>query len=106
MWGADAAAFVADEEDDMVVVRTSGQLVLDELLRQADGAAAMLSAAVGRRLHDAAQAKVRFTAVPNSCICILQRSAGGCMTPRRPRCASQESPMPIHLPFGRQQAAA
>ena len=64
MWGADAAAFVADEEDDMVGVRTSGQLVLDELLRQADGAAAMLSSAVGRRLHDAAQAKVRFTGVP------------------------------------------
>ena len=88
MWGADAAAFVADEEDDMVGVRTSGQLVLDELLRQADGAAAMLSAAVGRRLQDAAQAKVRFTAVPDGCPSITQPSAGRCVMLRRPRCGS------------------
>ena len=81
VWGADAAAFVADEEDDMVSVRTSGQLVLDELLRQADGAAAMLSSAVSRRLQDAAQAKVRFPAVPCGCSSTLQPSAGGCAGP-------------------------
>ena len=88
MWGADAAAFVADEEDDMVGVRTSGQLVLDELLRQADGAAAMLSSAVGRRLQDAAQTKVHFTAVPHGCPSVTQSSAGSCIMLRRPRCGS------------------
>lgn len=54
----DASAFVADEEDDMVSVRTSGQLVLDELLRNADGAAGILAGAVRRRMDEAAQAKV------------------------------------------------
>jgi len=49
---------VADEENDMVSVRTSGQLVLDELLRQADGAAGILATAVRRRLDEAAHAKV------------------------------------------------
>ena len=58
LWDSDVSAFVADEEDDMVSVRTSGQLVLDELLRQADGAAGILAGAVRRRLDEAAQAKV------------------------------------------------
>lgn len=58
LWDTDANAFVADEEDDMVSVRTSGQLVLDELLRQADGAAGILAGAVHRRLDEAAHAKV------------------------------------------------
>ena len=56
----DANAFVADEEDDMVSVRTSEQLVLDELLRNADGAAGVLAGAVRRRMDEAAQAKVHF----------------------------------------------
>ena len=58
LWDQDANAFVSDEEADMVSVRTSGQLVLDELLRQADGAAGMLAGAVRRRLDEAAYAKV------------------------------------------------
>ena len=59
VWDADAGAFVGDEEDDMVSVRTSGQLVLDELLRTAEGAAGSLAGAVRRRMEEAAQAKVR-----------------------------------------------
>ncbi len=59
LWDSDANAFVADEENDMMSVRTSGQLVLDELLQQADGAAGMLAGAVRRRLDEAAHAKVR-----------------------------------------------
>lgn len=42
----------------MVSVRTSGQLVLDELLRVADRAAGSLAGAVRRRMDEAAQAKV------------------------------------------------
>ncbi len=42
----------------MVSVRTSGQLVLDELLHFADGAAGSLAGAVRRRMDEAAQAKV------------------------------------------------
>ena len=42
----------------MVSVRTSGQLVLDELLRNADGAAGILAGAVRRRMDEAARAKV------------------------------------------------
>ena len=42
----------------MVSVRTSGQLVLDELLHVADGAAGSLAGAVRRRMDEAAQAKV------------------------------------------------
>ena len=106
VWGADAAAFVADEEDDMASVRTSGQLVLDELLRQADGAARMLSSTVGRRLQDAAQAKVRPAAVSRGCPSALQPAASGCMTPHRPRCASQKCPMAARFLFSRQPAPA
>lgn len=86
LWGADAGAFVADEEDDMVSVRTSGQLVLDELLQAADGAAGILSSAVGRRLEEAAHLKVlstkcdliilRSECVPSASSCSMRSSAG------------------------------
>ena len=39
-------------------MRTSGQLVLDELMSGADGAAGLLARAVRRRLEDAAAARV------------------------------------------------
>lgn len=57
-WESDVNVYVADEEDDMFSVRTSGELVLEELLRNADGAAGIFAAAVRRRLDEAAAAKV------------------------------------------------
>ena len=57
-WAEDPNVFVADEEDDMFSVRTSGELVLEEVVRQADGAAGILAGAVRRRMDEAAAAQV------------------------------------------------
>lgn len=57
-WAEDPNVYVADEEDDIFSVRTSGELVLEEILRQADGAARTLAGAVRRRLDEAAAAQV------------------------------------------------
>lgn len=66
-WAEDPNVYVADEEDDIFSVRTSGELVLEEVLRQADGAAGMLAGAVRRRLDEAAAAQVHHhTAAPCS----------------------------------------
>ncbi|BDA48104.1 Importin-9 [Coccomyxa sp. Obi] len=56
-WAEDPNVYVADEEDDMFSVRTSGELVLEEVLRQADGAAGILAGAVRRRMDEAAAAQ-------------------------------------------------
>lgn len=58
-WAEDPNVYVADEDDDVFSVRTSGELVLEELLRAADGAAGVLAAAVRRRMDEAAAAQVR-----------------------------------------------
>ncbi len=57
-WAEDPNVYVADEEDDMFSVRTSGELVLEEVLRQVDGAAGILAGAVRRRMDEAAAAQV------------------------------------------------
>jgi hypothetical protein len=70
-WEGDPNAYVADEEEDTFSVRTSGELVLEELLGQADGAAGLLAGAVQRRLADAAAARVR---------CLLHSTRGLCLS--------------------------
>jgi hypothetical protein len=79
-WQSDANVYIADEEEDMFSVRTSGELVLEELLRSADGAAGLFAAAVRRRLDEAAAAKVCLQA----CTCNESESYPLLMNPGEP----------------------
>eukprot|EP00897_Mesotaenium_endlicherianum_P009989 jgi/Mesen1/9018/ME000565S08347 len=60
LWSADANQYIADEDDITLTCRTSGTMLMEELVREFDERALQgIVTAVQRRLHEAAVAKAR-----------------------------------------------